>query len=365
MAFYTYFCFYNRSRMQNQINFIHKNYSRFATHLLFWFIYLVFSAFQFSMFRDSPDLENVVYRMLISIWIDIGATYFTVYYLFPKFLFTKKYVSFVSYFLLSVAIIMLLQRLLLYYVSYPIFSPQYVQDVGFWNFNPLYIFFNIYTIVSVFASIKLLKIWFKYQQQKEELENQNRVSELTLLKSQVSPHFLFNTLNNIDSLIISDQTAASDSVIKLSEILRYMLYEANTDFVSLEKELFYLQSYISLQLLRIKNNDFVKFDTIGNMQTQKIAPMLLIPFVENAFKHGLKNTQSPGIKIILEANPEFINFKVVNKINKWENVSIDHTNGIGLINVKRRLDLIYPKVHQLDITNNEEIFSVALKILNK
>ena len=237
--------------------------------------------------------------------------------------------------------------------------------LDFWNFNPLYIFFNIYTIVSVFASIKLLKIWFKNQQQKEELENQNRVSELTLLKSQVSPHFLFNTLNNIDSLIISDQTAASDSVIKLSEILRYMLYEANTDFVGLDKELFYLQSYISLQLLRIKNIDFVKFDIIGDMQTQKIAPMLLIPFVENAFKHGLKNTPSPGIKIKLEANPEFINFMVVNKINKWENVSRDHTKGIGLMNVKRRLDLIYPKVHQLNITDNMEEFSVALKIMTQ
>ena len=120
--------------MQNQINFIHKNYNRFATHVLFWFIYLVFSSFQFSMFRDSPEPMNVIYRMIISIWIDIGATYFTVYYLFPKFLFTKRYISFASYFLLSAAIIMLLQRLLLYYVSYPMFSPQYVQSVGFLEF---------------------------------------------------------------------------------------------------------------------------------------------------------------------------------------------------------------------------------------
>lgn len=351
--------------MQHQSNFIQNIYNRIVAHVVFWFIYLIFSTFQFSMFRDSPEPLNVIYRMLISIWIDIGATYFTVYYLFPKFLFTKKYLSFVAYFLLSAAIIMLLQRLLLYYISYPIFSPQYVQNVGFWNFNPLYVFFNIYTIVSVFASIKLLKIWFKNQQQKEELENQNRVSELTLLRSQVSPHFLFNTLNNIDSLIIKNQEAASDAVIKLSEILRYMLYEANTDYVSLKKEIFYIQSYISLQLLRIKNREFVKFEIEGDADHIEIAPMLLIPFVENAFKHGKKNVPSPGIKINLIANKDFINFRVINYVNKWEASSKDQTKGIGLVNIKRRLELIYPDAYMLDIKEVNDQFSVDLIITNR
>ena len=109
----------------------------------------------------------------------------------------------------------------------------------------------------------------------------------------------------------------------------------------------------------------MKFDIIGNIQKYKIAPMLLIPFVENAFKHGLKNTPNPGIKIKLEATPDFINFRVENKINKWDNLSKDNTKGIGLFNVKRRLDLIYPQTHQLNISEEKEEYLVDLKISNK
>ena len=332
------------------------------THVIFWVLYVMFYTVQFILFSDSPGFLSVVGRLSMSVWIDIAATYFTVYFLIPRFLLKKRYISFSIAFLVSAIAMVLAQRLLLYYISYPIFSPQYVNNYSFWTFNPFYSFINIYTVVSVFAGFKLLKFWYRTQQQKEELEKQNRISELALLKSQVSPHFLFNTLNNIDALISRDSSSASDAVIKLSEILRYMLYEAETERVSLEKEVFYLRSYIALQSLRIKSDDFVRFDILGEVSKQTIAPMLLIPFVENAFKHGLKNTAPPGIKIILDVQQEMIIFKVMNKVNKWEDVSKDQTKGIGLKNIRKRLDLIYPGMYELNIIRDNSDFSAELKI---
>lgn len=329
--------------------------------MIFWVAYLVFSTVQFSLFSDSPELSNVIMRMLLAVWIDMGATYFTVYILFPRFLYTKKYLEFTVSFIFSAAAFIIMQRVLLYYISYPIFSPQYLT-YGFWKINPVYSFFNIYSVTSVFASFKLFRFWYENQKQKEELENQNRISELTMLKAQVSPHFLFNTLNNIDSLIVKDQEAASDSVIKLSEILRYMLYEANTDWVQLDREVFYIQSYISLQKLRIKNKDFVNFNISGETSDIKISPMILVPFVENAFKHGSKSAKGAGIKINLLVADDFINFSVANKVHKTENISKDQTSGIGLKNVRRRLDLIYPGNYTLVAEERNGEFLVDLRV---
>ncbi len=341
-----------------------KRLLRVLAHLLFWVLYVMFYTVQYILFSDSPGFLSVVGRLSMSVWIDIAATYFTVYFLIPRFLLKKRYVSFSIAFLVSAIVMVLAQRVLLYYISYPMFSPRYVENYSFWNFNPFYSFINIYTVVSVFAGFKLLKFWYRTQQQKEELEKQNRISELALLKAQVSPHFLFNTLNNIDALISRDSGSASDAVIKLSEILRYMLYEAETDRVSLEKEVFYLRSYIALQSMRLRSADFVRFDITGDVSKQTIAPMLLIPFVENAFKHGVKNTPPPGIRITLEVNPELIIFRVVNKVNKWEQVSKDGTKGIGLRNIRKRLDLIYPGAYELNIGEAGSDFSAELKIRN-
>ncbi|MCD4681201.1 MAG: histidine kinase [Bacteroidales bacterium] len=343
------------------INFNYKK-SRALSHILFWTIYIVFFFFQFAIFGKKELHWGILGSLFVTVWVDIAATYFTVYYLLPNYLFRKKYVLFAFYLLLSATAAILVQRLLLIYISYPIFYPEYTKKMLFWDINPLYTLVNIYTVVGIFAAIKLTKFWFQNQQVKKELENKNKTSELALLRSQLNPHFLFNTLNNIDSLIMTNQEKASDAIIKLSDIMRFMLYDASTDTVPLTKEINYLKSYISLQQMRLKNPNFVSFRLEGNCEGKAIAPILFIPFVENAFKHGQKNVKAPGIKIILTCQTKSINFEIINNYNETKPHNIDKTPGIGLANTKRRLELLYPERHKLEITKEGSYYISRLSI---
>ncbi len=337
--------------------------SRLLSHILFWIAYIFFFFFQAALFKEHPDYLANLGSLTLTATVDIAATYFTVYFLLPKFLFTKKYIQFGIYFLISAAAAIILQRVLLYYISYPVFYPEYLDKAGkFWQINPFYTFFNIYTVVGLFASIKLLKYWYQNQQLKAELEDKNKTSELALLRSQLNPHFLFNTLNNIDSLIITNPEKASDAIIKLSDIMRFMLYDTTTDEVPLDKEVNYLKSYISLQGMRMKDPDFVSVTLEGNCHGKTIAPMLFIPFVENAFKHGQKNVKSPGIEIKLSCLLDSINFEVINCVDESRQMNKDETSGIGLINTKRRLELLYPDKHELNITRENGYYRSNLRI---
>lgn len=196
-----------------------------------------------------------------------------------------------------------------------------------------------------------------------ELDVQNVTSEQALLRSQINPHFLFNTLNNIYSLVYKKSDNAPEALMKLSDIMRYMLYDTSSDKVLLEKEVQYLKSFIELHQLRLKNRDFVSFDITGDPAGKQIAPMLLIAFVENAFKHGNKTVPAPGIQITLDCRGENIKFGVKNYKNA--SAAKDSLGGIGLTNVKRRLELIYHDDYKLDIKDMNDKFEVELVIKEK
>jgi LytS/YehU family sensor histidine kinase len=200
---------------------------------------------------------------------------------------------------------------------------------------------------------------FEAQKIRDELINQRQASELALLKSQVNPHFLFNTLNNIYSLVYQRSDEAPEAVMKFSSIMRYVLYEANAEKVLLDREIEYLKSYIELQKLRIRQADFVSMEIIGETGEITVAPMMLIPFVENAFKHGSKNHQ-PGIIIRLVAESRMIRFEVTNYIKKSQLQHEKQDGGLGLANIRRRLELIYPGKHNLEIILNDEQFQTIL-----
>ncbi len=340
--------------------------NRVLQHILFWVGYIVFFILQYAFFYKNLDLFSTASSLTLTALIDIAATYFTVYYLLPRYLFKKQYWQFAILFLLSAAIFIILQRVLLYYINYPLFHPEYLKKgMRFWDINPFFSFLNIYTVVGLFTSIKLMKYWYKNQQVKAELENKNKTSELALLRNQLNPHFLFNTLNNIDSLILTNPGKASDAIIKLSDIMRFMLYDTSTDEISLEKEVNYLNSYISLQRIRLKDPGFVLFDVSGDLRGVTIAPMLFIPFVENAFKHGKKNVPAPGIKIRLECLDHSINFEVENHIDSSYNMNKDRMPGIGLANTQRRLELLYPGRYEMTSEKKEGRYVSRLTIRNK
>jgi two-component system, LytTR family, sensor kinase len=206
--------------------------------------------------------------------------------------------------------------------------------------------------------VKGFENWFANLQIRAELENRNLRNELELLKSQINPHFLFNSLNNIDSLIRTSPEDASGSLITLSEMLRYILYDTNEDKVDLQKEIVYIKNYIKLQQLRFRDKDYVNASFPGNCNNILVAPMLFIPFIENAFKYSINMGALPVIDIYLECTEEKLLFSCKNYYKKEQ----FRQGGIGLENTKRRLELLYPGKYDLKISDENPIFKVELSI---
>jgi sensor histidine kinase YesM len=244
------------------------------------------------------------------------------------------------------------------YIGYSHLKPSTMMSINssWWiNSTRLVIIYGIYALL-----IQLAIGWFDTQKLRTELMLEKQSGELALLRSQINPHFLFNTLNNIYSLVYKKSEDAPEAVMKLSSIMRYMLFDATTDNVLLEKEIEYLKSFIELEKLRIRHKDFVLLNISGNVEGRTITPMLLIPFVENAFKHGSRNVASPGISIDLSIDSHEIRFEVSNYLRKNISAAKDQVGGIGLNNIRRRLNLLYHGKHQLDISSNEDIYHVLL-----
>ncbi|MTI33509.1 sensor histidine kinase [Xanthovirga aplysinae] len=226
---------------------------------------------------------------------------------------------------------------------------------------PLHVFLRIviYGFWALMATfLRLLLDWFRDERLKMELHNQRLKSELAFLRSQINPHFLFNTLNNIYALAYKRSEHTPEAVMKLSNMMRYMLYEANEERVPLVKEIENLQSFIELQKFRRKENDWVDFGVSGETEDKEIAPLLLMPLVENAFKHSSKHSQ---VLIHLASKPNSIEFKVSNTYKLHEQK--DKLGGVGLTNIQRRLNLLYPQKHQIEINKEKDQFHVHLKIL--
>ena len=233
--------------------------------------------------------------------------------------------------------------------------------------RPLFAYFMILVQLSLLwilvgGLFRFFVDWINKDKIQLQLSKQNLQSELALLKSQINPHFLFNTIHNIDTLISVDPDKASDSLIKLSGIMRYMIYDTDADFIELSKEIDNIRQYIELQKLRQTNSDLVSFKINGKPEEIKIAPMILISFVENAFKHVTNKDVKDGISINLSIVDRKIQFSVENIFDENVKTTKDKTKGIGLANVKRRLELIYPNRHSLEVGKSNQYFKVNLSI---
>ena len=227
---------------------------------------------------------------------------------------------------------------------------------------PIFTFLVVF-IDSWYAIILYLGYdWFNKQKQTKELEKQNLQSELSLLKNQINPHFLFNTLNNIDSLIKKNPGHASKAIIDLSDIMRYMIYETNVDKVPLQKELDYIDNYLNLQKLQYFNNDLVECTITGDPKDKEIAPMLLIPFIENAFKHCTSKETKHAIRFSFLLESDKISFEARNISDKTRTISKDKSGGIGLETVRRRLEILYKNRYSLQIQEKNDLFCILLMI---
>jgi LytS/YehU family sensor histidine kinase len=202
--------------------------------------------------------------------------------------------------------------------------------------------------------------WFKTMNQKAELDKEKLSIELELIKSKLNPHFLFNTLNNIDSLIHQNPAEASSALIRLSDIMRYLTYETTSDVVLLEKEIEYMNNFIELHRIRIKSPDDISFETNGDNNVM-IAPALFVPLLENAFKYASFRNKKPCVKIKLTANKGVVIFDISNFHEKKNNI-VNENSGSGIKNLRKRLDLTYPEKYQLIISPGEEFHHVKLTI---
>ncbi len=229
-----------------------------------------------------------------------------------------------------------------------------------------HLFFNVFIFMFILAcsiAYKTIRDKIISDNLAKEKENEFLKTELSLLRSQVSPHFMFNVLNNMVALARKHSDQLEPSLIKLSSLMRYMLYETDEEKVSLEKETEYLQSYIDLQQQRFGKKVIINATMFQADRLYDIEPMLLIPFVENAFKHGTGLIENAQIDISLKAEKNMLYFSVSNKYDAASTEIKDKASGIGLVNVQRRLNLLYPdKKHSLNITKDNNVFNVLLKI---
>lgn len=334
-----------------------KRWKKVLIHIIAWLV--VFSLpyllrLYDSRLRENPDATQFFYlNNLTSIcWVIVF--YLNAYVLIPKFLYPKKYG------ILGVLLLVLYGAAI---TLHTLFFQLIITDRPYRLFNAIN--FNLPPfLMSVAASIayRMLADKSKNDLLLQAKQQENMKSEVSFLRSQISPHFMFNVLNNMLAMARAQSDQLEPTILKLSSLMRYILYESDADKVLIKKETEYLQSYIDLQRQRLSSKVLLKVSINAPDEDQEIAPMLLIPFIENAFKHGTGYMEKPEIQIDLYVKNDLLHFTISNKFNPTATEIKDKTSGIGLANVKRRLNLLYPGKHNLLITDDDNWFTVSLQI---
>ncbi|HEX6890459.1 MAG TPA: histidine kinase [Chryseolinea sp.] len=299
---------------------------------------------------NTMRLHSILFNVVL-----IGFFYLNMYVLIPKVLTKKSWVHYLVYVVLSFVIFAIASEVINYILSAYAFRPR---PFYFTSLNFLLVF-------GLSTALKLTSDRVQFERERKERENETLKSELSLLRSQVSPHFMFNVLNNLASLARKKSDQLESVIIQLSHLMRYMLYETGERRVTLDKEIEYVKSYIDLQKLRFGNDVTVDFKAEVKNGALPIEPMLLIPFVENSFKHGIGLITDPRIVITLFMDDTTLNFSVKNKLGTGGVETKDASSGIGIQNVRRRLDLLYKDLHELKIYERDQWFNVELKLILK
>jgi len=354
-------------------NFVFSNafFYRAGRHLAFWIARLLFIVSSVTLENADVGLvfdpHNLSFGLLVlklnvySLLPDAAYCYLIAYYLTPKFLPAKKYLLF-SLTVLIATLIHLSIFIGLGYWAFGVSKFPAPEQLGFFVRSSQTIITGAPATCFIFLSIKMFKTWYQKQNEKQMLLKANADAEIQLLKAQVQPHFLFNTLNNIYSFTMDKSPKAEQLVVQLSDMLKYMINDCEAEFIPLEKEITILKNYIALEKVRYGNRLQIEAVCGNNHQGKSIAPLLIFPFVENSFKHGTsKMLDRPWIKIGIEINDDELFFSLSNSKPALEDNKIGK-GGIGLRNVKKRLQLLYPRSHSLIISDGADVFTVELKL---
>jgi two-component system, LytTR family, sensor kinase len=342
-------------------------------HIPFWFVYHVVW-WIITIGSVSAVAVNILYtaysiKFLFYVVCQAFGVYFNLYFLIPNYLKKGKYTLYILGVLVTtvcMAACIVGGYFLSAYLSELTFKELYQQDPNFMEFFVIRALPSTAASMTLAMSVKLTKNWLEAERKQHILEKEKLETELKYLKSQFNPHFLFNTINTIFVLIHKNQNMASESLAKFSELLRYQLYECNEHYIPLERELNYITSFIELGKLRLNPKE-VKFEEKlpeNTLDTLQIAPFILMPFIENAFKHVSKtNPNGNGINLKIDVKDNRLFFDIENTTTpELSTQEVVKTGGLGLQNVQRRLALLYPNQHVLVIENDKNWYKVRLEL---
>lgn len=330
---------------------------KIALHVLFWL--LIYAVWFYLRYQDYSSKVIALQITLVKVAALAAAVYTTNFLLVPRLLYQKKYFYAVAAF---VGVIFLSSIIKVFLMAQILHQPDLFSVSGNLKTKLYENLISDFFLVLTGACFKLIFDQMKMQQRLTEIAKEKAVTELNFLKSQINPHFLFNSLNSVYFLISKENLEAREALHKFSEMLRYQLYEGKDTMVPVEKEVGYLKDYVDLQKLRKNANCSVEFNCAADIKGFSIEPLLLISFVENAFKHlSHFNTKTNHIKLDIHRSNGIFYFSVLNSKEEGHKTT-ERSGGIGLNNVKRRLELIYPGKHELEINDSAEQYSVNLKL---
>jgi two-component system, LytTR family, sensor histidine kinase AlgZ len=326
-------------------------------HLIFWVVHTVLVAFVWQ--STGRSVARSIYQGLFWVPVRMLYCYPLIYWVLPRYLLKGRYVAF--------TLIILLWGVGGYFLNYSFRTYIFIPVQEALHFDPIdrnpwspSSFLVLTTTAGIVCFIFLFKHWLMKQQQWLQAEKEKVTAELQLLKAQVHPHFLFNTLNNIYSFSLGQSPKAPGMILQLSSLLSYMLYECKADEVLLEKEIAVMKDYIELEQARYGDNIEISLNIEGDIKDKYIAPLLLLPFLENAFKHGTSDQlEKPWLSMDIAVKQYTLHCKIANSKNNHVPLS---ESGIGIENVRKRLQFIYPGSHELKTSDEGDFFVVSLRM---
>ncbi len=327
-------------------------------HAAYWVLVTGFFLYERRFLIVKANLPYFLVCVGSRVGLLMGIAYLNIHYLMPRYLQTKRYFRYFSAVLLSILGYLLVQSLLDFYlygfVVGPLRNSRLIETIS-------YIFFSTMWYLGLMVALKLSLDWYEQQRILQRIVVEKLTAEVNFLRAQVNPHFLFNILNSLYALTLKKSDLAPEVVLKLSEMMEYMLYDSDDLRVPLAKEISYLQNYIELEKIRCGDFPEIALEIKGNPNGQEIAPLLLLPLIENAFKHGIeKRSGKAWLHGTLAVDHSALALTVEN--SKPASSPKSKNGGIGLDNLRKRLELLYPGRYTLEIEEKLETYKAALRI---
>jgi two-component system, LytTR family, sensor kinase len=338
-----------------------SNYRVMAWHLLFWSCLFLY---EWLLQGSLNDCYEVSFRAaVLNVPIIMLVTYFTIFITVERFLLQKKYLPFVFCLLASMVFAGVFRRIVTFDIIYKVLYPDRAKVL----FSPPKLMIDavyVQLIAGLGSMIYVIRKWMEQQRVNEQLMKEKVAAELALLRSQVQPHFIFNTLNNIYMLSLKNSPLTSDMIYRLSALLSYMLYDSKRAFIEVEKEIDYVKNFINLEKIRYGHRLDVQICGVNDVRGVQVPPLLFLPLVENAFKHGVSNAvEDSWVHIDISLKKRVLVFKIENSLCHEKVKTNGFGNGLGLDNLRKRLEILYPNSFELKILKDDDTHLAVLKLV--